>query len=201
MNCFRIARLVAVLASLMVVTSTCSKPETPEVRSAREFRDALAAAIAAASSIQVAEHADASDFFKVLHPGEESGVYSSNEFPAVEYARVRLDETQRNMLLRAVQAMDEAESASVCFCAFSARHTIELHSDDGISSRIPMCFSCGDFQWSARDFNAERESWVAGLEAFIKDLGMRPSADWKQLLEDSGKARYLDTPLVPGEGS
>ena len=167
---------------------------------AREFRDALAAAIAAAPRIEVVEHSHFSDFFEVCDPGED-GVYSSNEFPVVEYARIRLGGKERDALLRTVRAMDPSEPSSISFCTFDPHHTIELHAESGLSSSLPICFTCDNFHWSARELSGARSAWVQGLESFIGSLGMRPEAEWDQKLKDSGKLDALLGTLGAGRGS
>lgn len=187
MNCLRGISLAVVLASAFAFASSCSKPEEPGVKVKREFREALAVAVANASRIEVVEHSHVSDFVEI-HGAGEDGVYTSDDFPTVEYARVRLNGEQVSELLRTVRAMDAAEPLVINLCASTPRHSIELRSGEGVSSRLEVCFSCRKLQWSDRDLQGDPDSWVDGLEAFVRGLGMQPQADWLERLMSSGGA-------------
>lgn len=157
------------------------------MKAKREFRDALVTAIEGSSRIEVVEHSYFLDFIDPNGSGE-GRAYSSDEFPVIEHARIPLDGKQRADLLRTVRAMDLSEPLSISFCSFSPHHTIEFHSECGLSSSLAICFSCDGLQWSERDLVGDPGSWVEGLESFIGRLGLQSAAEWRGKLRDSGKS-------------
>lgn len=93
--------------------------------------------------------------------------------------------------------MDPSETYFIDLCPFDPHHTIELHSESGLTSSLRICFDCDRFHWSARSLTGTRDTWMSGFESFIGSLGMRPNADWDQSLKDSGKATRIAVPTGP----
>ena len=113
----------------------CSKPEH---REAAAFRDKLAEEIRNAAFIEVAEHSFMSDFPMHAYPHYEE--MEEDDFPRIEYARLRLSENQKRQLLEMVKGLDETDSSQPSFCYFVPHHTLEFHSASGVSSRLKICF-------------------------------------------------------------
>ncbi|MCW1917043.1 hypothetical protein OJ996_25865 [Luteolibacter sp. GHJ8] len=191
MSYSRIFNFAVVPALFVACASSCSKPEDPDVKAKREFREALVVAVTNASRIEVVEHSHVNDFLEIYSPGED-GIYSSDEVPTVEYARVPLNGEQRDELSKTLRAMDASEPLVISFCAAAPRHSIEFHSDNGVSSRLAVCFGCSKLEWSERDLEGDPISWVNGLEAFVGGLGMKPKADWEGRLKNSGRLEAFE---------
>ena len=170
------------LPVLLLWLAGCTKPEHRETR---DFRDKLADEIAKASFVEVVEHSDMMDFPEEAFP--DPPLRSPDDVPKIEYARVRLSAEQKQALVTRVRAFDKTASPVITFCGFVPHHTIELHADSGVTSRIEICFSCSAFEWDAADLQGSPESWIQEFRGFIAEIGMRPKADWRDLVVKSGK--------------
>ncbi|MCW1886892.1 hypothetical protein OKA04_19285 [Luteolibacter flavescens] len=160
----------------------CTKPEH---RAARDYRNKLADEIAKSSFIEVIEHSYIDDFPEESFP--EFMPRSFDDVPTIEYARIRLSAEQKEALVKRVRSFDRTASPVVSFCSFDPHHTIEFHSDAGIISRFEICFGCSGFSWDAARLQGSPESWMQEFKGFIAEIGMRPEADWKDLVLKSGQ--------------
>ncbi|HEY1122041.1 MAG TPA: hypothetical protein VGE67_10590 [Haloferula sp.] len=170
------------LPALLLWLAGCTRPEH---RQARDFRDKLADEIAKAAFVEVVEHSDMMDFPEEAFP--DPTLRSFGDVPKIEYVRVRISAEQKRALVKRVRSFDKTASPVITFCSFVPHHTVELHSESGVASRLEICFACSDFEWDAADLQGSPESWMQEFMGFISEIGMHPKADWRDLVLKSGK--------------
>ncbi|MGB6221331.1 hypothetical protein [Haloferula sp.] len=142
------------------------------------FRRELVKKLEQAVEVRITEHSDREDFIL-------PDLSIPEKVPSYEYRSVTLDSSQRLALLEGVRSLSGVTDEGTA-CPFVAHHRIDLIGEDGDSSRIEVCFKCGEFYWDEVNLFAPQ-----GLIEVIRDAvmkaGLKPVRDWQALAIERAK--------------
>jgi len=143
----------------------------------REYRDALATAIARADRIEVTEHSDPWDDYDLDANRSRIGA-------EILYAAVKLDAAQKRLFLDTVRGLDPKTQDWANACMPVVHHTVRFYDKDIIQSTMQICFHCSQVFWDGIKRKTNPESIHAGLEQFVTAIGLRTERDWEALAQE-----------------
>ena len=176
--------MTAVVSATMVSCYPGSSPypyphpdgrqDDPRLHDGASYKQSLEAAIMGAEQIVVEEHSATSDFH---------GIEGITKTPTYRYAKRVLTLEQKARLLANVRAMHPSTRTLFTRCTFVPHHTISFSSAGQTTSRIKICYQCGDVKWNGSSAT-EPANILSALTPTIQAVGMQTSRDWKRLAQD-----------------
>lgn len=139
----------------------------------RHYIRALAAEIRQADRIVITEHAFDYDAF--------DGKKMKTRLPLpLVYATRELTPQQRTAFANTVSGLSPRPRTILAMCLAEPHHTVRFYRNDIESSKMEICFGCGQTKWSATEL-ASPQSLETGLKVVVSSAGLHPTLDWKAL--------------------
>jgi hypothetical protein len=146
------------------------------------YKSALVAAAATADRIVVSEHASGMEH---MVPGDKSTWVHG---PMTVYREKELTAAARAEFLQRLRAMPSKEPEFYVACVPEYHHSVTFHSAQKQSSRLLICFQCGQTQWDGSP-EAEPDALITVLAATVKVAGFELERDWKALAKAAALSR------------
>lgn len=139
----------------------------------RHYIRALAAEIQQADRIVITEHAFDYDAF--------DGKKMKTRLPLpLVYATRELTPTQRTAFASMVSGLSPRPRTILAMCLPEPHHTVRFYRNGIESSKLEICFGCGQTKWSGTTLSSP-PSLETGLKEMVSGVGLHPTLDWKAL--------------------
>lgn len=138
------------------------------------YKSALVAAAATADRIVVSEHASGMEHMVA----EDKSTWV--EGPMTVYREKELTPAARTEFLKRLRAMPSKGPEFALGCVPEYHHSIAFYSAQKRSSRLLICFQCGQTQWDGSG-ESEPDALIPLLAATVEGAGFELERDWKAL--------------------
>ena len=183
--------LAILLAAIVACASDRSTAQTANdafalhAEDGRRFMQVLLAEISAADQVFVREHSFELDLYD-----PQSGT-SLIDDPIV-YENREIDAAQRKELVDLLSSADLKTEMSASLCIFAAHHSVVFYTAGAESSRLEICFGCGEVRWIKANY-LPPAGLVQALSTFVTSIGLKPERDWAKLAKAHiGRGNRLD---------
>jgi len=151
------------------------KPEVDTNSSdAKAYKGELVAAIISADRIVLVEHSTPFDYV-------DKATGDTDSLPSAIYGAVRLSEAQREAFITSIRNVPNETSNWGLACVFNAHHSFFFYSKSALTSRMDVCFHCGEVKWNGTKHYPPLHL-TDGLAKVVTGAGLSPEREWEQLL-------------------